>query len=198
MCRSNIDNAPPALLLHVRQCSRRAVKDRREVQCNDGVPAIDGEIFNKGGVLYAGIVHQDVDTPQRLYRLFDETAGVVATGEVGVQVDGTYAEFGFYCSPSAFDFIGIAETVDHYICPVTGQLTGNRQADPTGRACHYRFLAFEHIVPSYLAKVTKISGWHECSALASQGHGEQHQDAGRSQTRPETQRIPRLHAACQP
>ena len=72
--RGDVDDAAPFALLHAGHRGADGVERRREVDRDDRVPFLDREILDIGDMLDAGIVHQDVDRAEALFRRLDHAA----------------------------------------------------------------------------------------------------------------------------
>ena len=78
MHRRDVQDAAPAAGLHARQRAANGVEGRRQVERDDGVPAVDRELLDRGDMLDAGVVDQHVDAD----------AGLGQAGEHRVDVGG--------------------------------------------------------------------------------------------------------------
>ena len=73
---------------HPRQHLARAVEDRGEVQREQVIPPIDGKLGDRGDMLDAGVVHQDVHATEGVLREPDQLMDLFGSGEIGaVEVD---------------------------------------------------------------------------------------------------------------
>ena len=117
---------------------------RRQVDGDDRVPFVDGEILDVRHVLDAGIVDQHVDRAELLFRLRDHRVDLGRLGHVGARIDCLDAEF--LLEPGAFflDRGSVAEAVDDQIGAVLGHGAGDGQPDAGGGAGDQRGFAFEH------------------------------------------------------
>ena len=61
MRRSDIDDAPPIALAHLRDDGADGVKVRRQIDGNNGIPAVDWETLDRRRMLDAGIVDENID-----------------------------------------------------------------------------------------------------------------------------------------
>ena len=79
----DVDDAAKLLLLHLRPDGFGEVEGGGEVDGDDGIPLILGEVFQRGYVLDAGIVDKDVYGTERIQRFLGEGADGVGLQHVG-------------------------------------------------------------------------------------------------------------------
>ncbi|KAG1448918.1 hypothetical protein G6F57_016736 [Rhizopus arrhizus] len=144
MYRRDVDDAPGALLLHVRQCRRRCMEHCREIQRQDRIPLFGGKFLDRCGVLNARVVHQNVDAAHLRNGVLDHSAHRLASRKVGAIMRDPHAELGFQVGTNAFDLRRIAEPIQHDVGALPRQRGGDAKTDTAGRAGNHRDLSREH------------------------------------------------------
>src|SRR6185437_15038961 len=81
--RSGIDDASAIAALHAGQRSADGVKRGRQIDGEDGVPAIDGKALGGRGVLDANVVDEDIDRAEALFGIADQLCALLWIGKVG-------------------------------------------------------------------------------------------------------------------
>src|SRR3546814_20665009 len=85
-----------------------------KIQRDDGVPELVRKVFVQVGVLNAGVIDQNIDTAQSLYRRVDEFARRARLRQVGIDVVGFHIELQLDIDPFFFDSGGVAKTVVYH------------------------------------------------------------------------------------
>jgi len=82
--RGDIDDAPPAVLFHIRHRKPAGMQCARQINGDNRIPLVDREFLDRVDVLNAGIVHQYIDTAEfgagPVHHVFD----LVRIGDVGI------------------------------------------------------------------------------------------------------------------
>src|SRR5690606_35374921 len=153
----------------VGQRRRRAVKNGRQIQRNNRVPALHGEVFDQVGVLHARVIDENVDSPKQARGFIDEGACRVGATQIRIEVMRLDRELKFDVDPLFFYGLRITETVDDHMGAIGCQFTGYAQAYSAGGARNYCAFAIEHVVsPSQFlsANAFKAPVWpvltHKC------------------------------------
>lgn len=120
------------------------MEHRRQIQRQNRIPLLEGELLDGRGVLDARVVHQDVDAAHRGNGTSDHFPHGLATGKVGAIVRHPHTELGFQAGADAFDVLRIAEAVQHDVGTLPRQRGGNAQTDTAGGAGDYRDFSSGH------------------------------------------------------
>ena len=80
---SDVDDASLIAALHRRKRSADGVKGGRQIDGDDGVPAIRRELLDGSDVLDASVVDEDIDEAISLFSAMDERGALIGVGEVG-------------------------------------------------------------------------------------------------------------------
>ena len=144
----DVDDPAPVALQHLRQGRLGGVEGSREIDGDDGVPAVGREILHRRGVLYAGVVDEDVHPAEVPGGLIDHAGDLIRLGHVRARVGGAHAIFIGDGPLQPLDLAGVAEAVEQHVCTGLSELSGDAEADARGRSGDDRDLAFErHLCP---------------------------------------------------
>jgi hypothetical protein len=115
--RSNINNATPLLGFHDRDRHAHGVKGARKIDRQDLVPLLSRECLDRGDVLDASVVNQNVNVAERGSRGGDEIGNLIGLGCVGAVTSDRHA---ITHGNLVFCLINIclgAETIEHDVAP---------------------------------------------------------------------------------
>src|SRR5690606_20317703 len=126
------------------KCRCSSMKHGRQIQGNDGVPTLYGKIFDQVRMLHAGVIDQDIDSPQHRDRSFDKRSCGFRLAKVGINVVRLDGELKLDIDTLFLDCRRIAEPVYHHISTVRSQFPGDAQSNSTGRPRYNRAFAVEH------------------------------------------------------
>ncbi len=130
MRRGDVDDTSPAGGAHLRQRGSGGVKGRGQVDRDDRIPLLRRELVDRGNVLNAGVVDQDIAAACRL----DQGAAFVRLGHVGLDIarlDAVFLGDGFR---QGVILVGIGEGVDHHRGPCPCHLMRDAKADARVRS----------------------------------------------------------------
>ena len=162
MRRADVDDAPPLALLHAGHSRARRVEGRGQIDGNDRVPLLDGELLHGRHVLDAGVVHQDVDRAEVALRLGDHLRDLIVAEHV-CRVEGDAGGMLFDLGDSLLVVLLGAEPVENHVGAVLGERMGDAQTDARGRPGDDSGLTFEtHDIP-----LSAISGVRGCAHPAA-------------------------------
>ena len=116
----------------------------RQVDGDDGVPALDREVFDLGDMLDAGVVHQNVHAAKGIGGELHHGFDLVGFAHVGAVISDFHAQGGDF-GLGAFD---IAKAVEHDVGTLFGQRLGNAQTNTAGRAGDQSCFTLQHDVHS--------------------------------------------------
>ncbi len=109
------------------------MEGRAEVDGDDGVPFLGGEVLDRRHVLDAGIVDQDVDPAEFLGGVCHHGLDLSWLGHVCVVVGGLHPELGADVGVQLLDLLGVAEAVEHDVGALFGQRARDPEPDARGR-----------------------------------------------------------------
>ena len=118
-----------------------------------GVVLLLGGVEHRGAGLDAGVVHHDVQPPERLHGGVDQPLKVGDLADVGVDTDGSIAQG----DDSPFEFLGrirVRHVVNRDVGALLGQLEHDRLSDPAVAAGDDRDLALQKHKDSLYGFVT--------------------------------------------
>jgi len=147
--RRDIHDAAPVALLHRRQRASDRVEGCRQVDRDDGVPAVGGKALDRRDVLDARVVDQDVDAGAARLETCEQRFDVGRPGEVGRFVIDAHAVGAGEFDAQSFDLVRIAEPVDHEVGALARERARDAQADAARRAGDERQLSFHHGLSLY-------------------------------------------------
>ena len=143
--RSDIDDPSPSPALHARQRRADHMEGAGEIDGNDGVPLVDGELVHRRHMLNARIVDDDVGGAERRPGGLRQAGDFIRFGHVGAVVaDADTALIG-ETGTRRLDVGFVAEAVEHDVVPVRGQRPGNAQPDAAGRSGDDGGLVVRHL-----------------------------------------------------
>ena len=126
-----VDDASPVGLFHVRQSQACGVKCAGEVDRNNGVPTVHGEVFHCGDVLNACVIHQNIDAAKsvggKLHHGFN-VSGFAHVSAVIRHFDAQCCHFGFWA-------FSVTKAIQNNVGTLLRQGFGNAQADTAGGTC---------------------------------------------------------------
>jgi len=141
--RRDVDDAPPVLALHARHREPRGMERRRQVDGDDGVPALGREVFYVGHVLDAGIVDEDVHAAEFGIGVGEHRLDLGRLAHVGAVVadaDGVLAGRG----DLGLGPVHVAEAVHDDVGTLRRERAGDAQADAAGGAGHQGGFSLQH------------------------------------------------------
>ena len=124
----DVDDATPVGGLHGGQGQACGVEGAAQVDGDDGVPALDGEVFDLGHMLDARVVDQNVDAAKGVGGELHHGLDLRGFAHVGAVVGHLHAQF----SDFGLGAFGIAKTIQHDVGALLGQSLGNAQSDAAG------------------------------------------------------------------
>jgi hypothetical protein len=119
----------PHLRLHAGDRGADRVKGRGQVDGDDLVPFLDGEILDRRDELDAGVVDENIDGAQRLFRIGDHGGDLGRLRHVGGVVEAFHAEILLDAGALLLDRVLVAEAVDDDIGALLGEGAGIGEAD---------------------------------------------------------------------
>ncbi len=132
--RGDVDDAPPATLLHGGQRGAGGVEGGGEVDGDDRVPLLRRELLDRRDVLDAGIVDQDVDAAELGAGALDQRRHLGGLRHVGRVVAHRDAMRRGEPRARRLDLLGLAEAVQRDRGAGRRQRLGDAEADAAGRA----------------------------------------------------------------
>jgi hypothetical protein len=144
MGRGDIDDAAPALRLHMRNGEARGVEGARQVDGDDRIPFLDRKFLDRRDELDARIVDEDIDAAELFCSRCHHAGDGCAIGHVGAVIDDLHivqaGEFG----ADVFYLVGIAEAVEHHIGALRSEAARDAKTDATCRAGDDRGFSGQH------------------------------------------------------
>jgi len=145
--RGDVDDAAPVGALHAGQREAGGMEYRRQIERDDRVPALAGEVLDVVGVLDAGVVHEDVHLASRIRDAGEHPFDRVGVHQIGAVVADVDIELGRDPGPLALDVLVLAEAVEDDVRTLGRQRARGGQSDAAGRSGHQRELVLEHSNP---------------------------------------------------
>jgi hypothetical protein len=158
MGRGDVDDPAPALLLHRRNRQADGVKGAGEIDRQDRIPLLDRELLDRGNMLDAGIVDEDVDAAELAAREVDHGGDVAALADVGAAEGDADVVRPRHLRPRLLDRRRVAEAVDDDIGASAGERLGDAEPDAARRSRYDGRLACEHLIPWRLSWASARSG----------------------------------------
>ena len=124
----HVDDTAPVGGLHGGQGQACGVEGAGQVDGDDGVPALNREVFDAGDVLDARVVHQDVDAAKGVGGELHHGFNLAGFAHVGAVVSHFHAQ----CSNFGLGAFGITKTVQNNVGALLGQCLGDAQTDTAG------------------------------------------------------------------
>jgi hypothetical protein len=134
----HVDDGPAAPLPHHGPCRRLAAeKGGLEVRAQHAVEILLGHVEEIGVVRDPGVVHEDVDAPEGLFRARDERLRMFAIAHVPLSEDRPGA---LRREPlrGGLDLLGLDVAKDH-LRALPGEALGDRKADALRGPGHHRY-----------------------------------------------------------
>ena len=132
MRRSDIDDPPPAARLHPRQRRTYRVEIGRHIDRDDRIPFFFREILDRTHKLDAGIIHQDINAPQRRFGFRHHGAHASRLGKVRRRIGRiTAAHCRPYLGARRRNIFCLAHPIEHHLGP--GFRQQQRNAKPNAR-----------------------------------------------------------------
>jgi len=141
--RGDVDHAPPAALLHARERRARGVEGRGEVDREDRVPALHGELVHGGDVLDARVVHQDVERAELLLGGLHHFEDLRRLRHVRGMVERAHAVVLHDPREQGLDGPGLAQAVHHQVGAPGSEGAGDAQPDAARGSRHQHRLPRE-------------------------------------------------------
>jgi hypothetical protein len=116
----------------------------RQIDGDDRVPALGREIFDGGGVLYAGIVHENIDAAQFTRRGFDQLLNLGRLRQIGGIEMGFDAEITDDPLSLLFDRERVAKAVQHDLAAGLGKGPSDAEPYAACRSCDDGCFAAQH------------------------------------------------------
>ncbi len=132
--RSDVDDPSAALLLHDRHGRLGGVEGRRQIDGDDQVPLVVREILDRGHVLDAGVIDQDVQLAELGLGLGHHVGDLSRLGHVGAMIEHLDAMLLGHLGAGALDGGHLAQAVHDDIDALGGERVGQGVADAAGRA----------------------------------------------------------------
>jgi hypothetical protein len=104
-----------------------------DVQVELLVEVVGGHVLQRGKLVHAGVVDQDVDPPERPLGLAEQSADVGLLGHVGLHGDGLAAAAGDLRNHPVGPVLA-GRVVDHHGRPLGRQVLGDGSSDSLGCA----------------------------------------------------------------
>ena len=128
----NVDHSTPATGAHHRQDLSDEPEWCRQVNLDDAVPVIVGKCFDRGNMLYAGIVNQNINDAEAVQSICSQSLHLNWVGKVGIAeryfIHTRVAQIG----DCIFDHRRFFDSIEHQPATSLGQLTSDFETDPTG------------------------------------------------------------------
>ena len=103
----DVDNAAPALLLHVRQHEARQFVTVEQIEIEDGAVVFEGSLREVGSAHRSpGVVHENIDGAESFDRIAVEARQVVDLGNVGDNSNGPDPKPGQFINGSVYGALG--------------------------------------------------------------------------------------------
>ena len=112
-------------LAHAGQGQACGVERRGQVDGDDGVPFISRELVNRGDMLNARVVNQDIAAPG----LFNQRAAIVALGHIGANIAGRHTGFSGDLFRNGVILVAVGKTIEHDIRTGAGHFPSNAKPD---------------------------------------------------------------------
>ncbi len=120
---------------------------RGEIDRETGIPLLHRKTLDWRHVLYASVVDDDIDRPERRSCLLDHRADLLGNRHVGVRIV-CFNPVGFSDpKPMRLDLVRITEPVQHDVHACGRERLGDPKANAAGRAGDHRVPALRHGVP---------------------------------------------------
>jgi len=129
MRRGDVDDPPPAALLHPGNHRLGGIEGRREVEVDDRLPFLVREILDRRDELDAGIVDQHIDRAEGVHGAADQFRDTGGRHQVGAVIAGTDTEIGLDRLADRFDLVLGLDAVQHHVHSRPGEAAGNAEAD---------------------------------------------------------------------
>ena len=144
MYRRHVDDAAPVIGQHAGQCQARGVEGAGQVDGDDGVPLLHGEVLHAGHVLDAGVVDQDVHAAELGCGVLEHVLDLRGAAHVRAVVGHAGA-----CGLAGGQHLGartvhVAKAVEHDVRPLARERLGDAQADAAGGAGDEGGFAVQH------------------------------------------------------
>ena len=104
----------------------------REIYRQNGVPLLNGKVLDRRDILNSGIVDENVNATEFLFRQRHHSADVIAIGHVGVAIDDLDIMPVGDVLADGLDLVRIAKSIEHDVGAASGQPARNTKADSAG------------------------------------------------------------------
>jgi hypothetical protein len=116
------------------------VEGARQINGNDGIPALNWKVFYAGDVLNTGVVDQNIDTAKLLFGKLHHGFNFGWLAHVCTVIDHLGAQSGNFGLGACV----VTKAIQNNVGPLFGQSFGNAKANATGRAGNECGFAFQH------------------------------------------------------
>jgi hypothetical protein len=136
---------PPFVEDHRGKRESRGVESRAEIDGNDRIPLRWRKLVQRGHVLDAGIIDEDVEPAEFAKRRCNHLGDRFRIRHVGAGIADTHAEILGDAALHRFDLFGLAEAVQHDVRACVGKCPRDAKPDAAGRAGNKRNLVLQRL-----------------------------------------------------